>query len=110
MLGGHRAPRSLPLQVRIGSYRKGGQPGRPRWRNAPTVPSQRWRETSGFCCPGAAPVLARADREHGLGPLSALPGEAAAAMDAGQPDRGVQLLEQARGVLVADTLDAAAAT
>jgi hypothetical protein len=52
-------------------------------------------------------TLARSDREHGLGrlgPLAAL--AAATAVAAGLPERAVELLEQARGVLVADTLDA----
>ncbi len=52
-------------------------------------------------------VLARADQEHALGRLSLLAGEAAAAaLDAGSPDRAVTLLEQTRGILVADALDA----
>ena len=51
--------------------------------------------------------LVRADREHSLGQLRSLAGEAAAAAAAsGLPGRAVELLEQARGVLVADTLDA----
>ena len=55
----------------------------------------------------ASRAQVRADREHSLGGLSALAGEAAAAAAAaGRPDRGVELLEQTRGVLVADTLDA----
>ena len=52
-------------------------------------------------------ALVRADREHSLGRLASLAGEAAAAaVTAGRPGRAVELLEQTRGVLVADTLDA----
>ena len=49
--------------------------------------------------------LARADREHQLGRLANLAGEAAAAaLNAGQPTRAVELLERTRGILAADTL------
>jgi tetratricopeptide (TPR) repeat protein len=55
----------------------------------------------------AARALIRADREHRLGQQSSLAGQAAAtAVAAGRPVRAVELLEQTRGVLVADTLDA----
>lgn len=51
--------------------------------------------------------LNRADREHHLRQLSSLAGQiAATAVNAGRPERAVELLEQARGVLVADTLNA----
>ena len=51
--------------------------------------------------------LARADREHRLGEVGSLAGvAAAAAIAAGRPERAVELLEQTRGVLVADTVDA----
>jgi hypothetical protein len=58
--------------------------------------------------PRVAPAtLARADREHGLGQLLSFAGDAAAiAVAAGNPVRAVELLEQARGILVADALDA----
>jgi hypothetical protein len=64
--------------------------------------------------PRLAPrTLARPDREHELGSVSPLGGAgslagvaAAAAVAAGRPTRAVELLEQARGVLVADTLNA----
>jgi CHAT domain len=64
--------------------------------------------------PQLAPrALARADREHQLGSISPLGGAgslagvaAAAALAAGRPARAVELLEQARGVLVADTVNA----
>jgi hypothetical protein len=54
-----------------------------------------------------ARALARADQEHSLGRLSSLAGQAAAvAVAAGQPGRAVELLEQTRGILVAEILDA----
>jgi hypothetical protein len=50
-------------------------------------------------------TLARADREFELGRLIDLPGEmAAVALDAGQPALAVEVLEQSRGMLVADAL------
>lgn len=52
--------------------------------------------------PGA---LARADREHQIGRLSGIPGQAvAAALRAGRPERAVELLERTRGILAADRL------
>ncbi|MEZ0094084.1 CHAT domain-containing protein [Streptacidiphilus sp. EB129] len=55
----------------------------------------------------AARQLSRGDREYETGLLSGLPAQAAAAaVDAGQPARAVELLEQTRGILVADALDA----
>jgi tetratricopeptide (TPR) repeat protein len=49
--------------------------------------------------------LARTDREHQLGRLADLAGEcAAAALQAGRPERAVELLERTRGILAADTL------
>ena len=51
--------------------------------------------------------LSRTDREHGLGEVAGLPAEAAsAAIAAGLPERAVELLEQARGVLLAEVVDA----
>ncbi len=51
--------------------------------------------------------LARPDREHLLEQLAGVAAEAAAAaVSAGQPGRAVELLEQSRGLLVADVLDA----
>jgi tetratricopeptide (TPR) repeat protein len=55
----------------------------------------------------AARSLAREDREHGLGKLAGLAAQVAgAAVAAGRPGEAVELLEQTRGVLLADTLDA----
>ena len=52
-------------------------------------------------------TLVRPDREHQLGQLAGLAGDvAAAAVSAGRPDRALELLEQTRGILVADTLQA----
>jgi collagenase-like PrtC family protease len=49
--------------------------------------------------------LARADRAHQLGQLANLATEAAAAaLNAGRPERAVELLERTRGILAADTL------
>lgn len=58
--------------------------------------------------PRLAPrYLARADREHALGGVAGLAKLAAAtAVTAGRPDRAVELLEQTRGLLAADALDA----
>jgi hypothetical protein len=58
--------------------------------------------------PQIAPrTLARQDRSHRLGLLAGLAGAAAAAaVAAGQPGRAVELLEQTRGLLAADTLQA----
>jgi len=51
--------------------------------------------------------LTRRDRERQLGRLAGLAGDAAAAaISAGRPDRAVELLEQTRGLLVAETLQA----
>jgi tetratricopeptide (TPR) repeat protein len=49
----------------------------------------------------------RADREFGLGKTTGLAAEAAAAaVRAGRPDRAVELVEQARTLLMSETLDA----
>ena len=58
--------------------------------------------------PRLAPAaLATADRIHQLGRLAGIAGEAAdAAVTAGQPERAAELLEQARGMLTADRLNA----
>jgi hypothetical protein len=49
--------------------------------------------------------LARVDREHQLGRLADLAGEAAAAaLNAGRPSRAVELLERTRGILAADAV------
>ncbi|MFC7644842.1 hypothetical protein ACFQX6_32270 [Streptosporangium lutulentum] len=51
--------------------------------------------------------LARMDREHVLGEMNGLAAEvAAAALRAGRPARAVELLEQARGVLLSEAMDA----
>lgn len=50
--------------------------------------------------------LTRADREFGLGEVEGLGSEAAgAALSSGDPARAVELLEQARGVMLQQTLD-----
>ena len=97
---------SAPAAVRIGAYlavaglpdRAGGSP-----QDALAA-----LEAAVGLLPQVAPrALVRADREHSLGQLASLAGQAAAAaVTAGRPGRAVELLEQTRGVLVADTLDA----
>jgi hypothetical protein len=52
-------------------------------------------------------TLVRRDRERQLGQLAGLAGDAAAAaVSAGRPGRAAELLEQTRGLLVAETLQA----
>jgi tetratricopeptide (TPR) repeat protein len=52
-------------------------------------------------------TLSHSDREYRLGRLPSLSSTAmAAALSAGQPERAVVMLEQTRGILVADALDA----
>ena len=51
--------------------------------------------------------VSRTDRQDAIGQAAGLPSQAAAiAMSADAPRRAVELLEQARGILAADTLDA----
>ncbi|MGX9887880.1 CHAT domain-containing protein [Streptomyces sp. NPDC002276] len=51
--------------------------------------------------------LARADREHGIGRTAGLASDAAAAaVQAGRPERAVELLDQARTLLLAEAMDA----
>ncbi|WP_170322891.1 CHAT domain-containing tetratricopeptide repeat protein [Acrocarpospora macrocephala] len=51
--------------------------------------------------------LSRPDREHNLGEVAGLGAKAAsAAVQAGRPERAVELLEQVRGVLLAEAMDA----
>ncbi|WP_433723733.1 CHAT domain-containing protein [Nocardia sp. CA-129566] len=55
--------------------------------------------------------LVRADREHGLGEVAGLAAQiAVTAVAAGRPERAVELLEQARGVLIGETIDDRTAT
>lgn len=55
--------------------------------------------------------LERDDQEFGLGEVSGLAGEAAAAaLDNGRPEQAVQLLERSRGVLFGQRIDASADT
>ncbi|RBL85333.1 hypothetical protein DDE05_17790, partial [Streptomyces cavourensis] len=58
--------------------------------------------------PRMAPLsMSRGDREHRLGQLAGLGSEAAAAaLDAGRPERALELLEQARGILLGEVLTA----
>ncbi|MEU9204834.1 CHAT domain-containing protein [Streptomyces sp. NPDC048332] len=62
-------------------------------------------EAIGLTASLAPGSLGRADREYQLGRLPGLPAEAAAAaLAAGRPERAVELLESARGILATDTL------
>ncbi len=58
--------------------------------------------------PRVVPLYAlHADREHWLGEFSGFAGDAAAAaVAAGHPGRAVELLEQTRGIMLSETLDA----
>ena len=97
---------SAPAAVRISAYRAvAGLPGRAGGSPEGALAAV---EAAVGLLPQVAPrALARADREHSLGQLASLAGQAAAAaVTARRPGRAVELLEQTRGVLVADTLDA----
>jgi tetratricopeptide (TPR) repeat protein len=65
-------------------------------------------EAAADLLPQLAPrTLNRADREYSVGRLTSIAAQAAAAAcEAGQSVRAAELLEQTRGILVADTLDA----
>jgi len=55
----------------------------------------------------AAKDLRRVDREHRLGEVAGIGAQAAAcALSAGQPEQAVALLEQSRGLLLAETMEA----
>ena len=55
----------------------------------------------------APEAFARSDREHHIGQFAGLAAEAAAAaIEVRRPERAVELLEQARGILVADAIGA----
>lgn len=57
--------------------------------------------------PQVAPsALARADREYGLSRVVGLAADVAAAAAASQPERAVELLEQIRGILLGEAIDA----
>lgn len=95
-----------PARVRIGAF--SGVAGLPGYEDdSPQVALAAMEGAVGLLPQMAPNALARTDREYGLGLLAPLAGlAAAAAINAGRPDRAVELLEQTRGVLVADTLDA----
>ena len=100
------ADTGAPAAVRISGYQSmASLPGQ-----AGLSPRQALEamETAAALLPQAAPRnLTRADRQYSLGRLASIAGlAAAAAVAAGQPWRGVELLEQTRGILAADTLDA----
>lgn len=100
------ADTGAPAAVRISGYQSMARlPGQ-----AGLSPRQALEamETAATLLPQAASrTLTRADRQYSLGRLASIAGlAAAAAVAAGQPGRGVELLEQTRGILAADTLDA----
>ena len=97
---------SAPAAVRIGAYR--AVAGLPDHAGGSPQEALAAVEAAVGLLPQVAPrALVRADREYSLGQLASLAGQAAAAaVAAGRPGRAVELLEQTRGVLVADTLDA----
>jgi tetratricopeptide (TPR) repeat protein len=90
-----------PIPVRIWAYRQLAQLTDP--RDALTA-----IEAAVALLPLLIPrALSRHDRAHQAGLLAGLAGEAAAAaVSAGQPERAAELLEQTRGLLVADALRA----
>jgi len=97
---------AAPVSVRIGAYRAAtALPDRPGRQPDEMLTAA---EAAVALLPlAAARTLDRADREHAVSQAPGLASRAAAAaVAAGRPDRAVELLEQARGVLVADTLDA----
>ena len=83
-----------------------GPPARP---GGPVTPAGPGNDgDSSRAAPASRPRhLTRGDRQYSLGRLASIAGlAAAAAVAARQPWRGVELLEQTRGILAADTLDA----
>jgi hypothetical protein len=97
---------SAPATVRIRAYR--AVAGLPERAGGSPQKALAAMEAAVGLLPQVAPRgLVWDDREHSLGELASLAGAAAAAaVTAGRPGRAVELLEQTRGVLVADTLDA----
>jgi hypothetical protein len=94
---GNSAPR------RIDSYRHLALQNAGRDNGLPTIQAM---EAATNLLPMAAPgSLTIADRGHRLARHAGLAAQAAAAaVDAGRPDRALQLLEQTRGILIAETL------
>ncbi|WP_344190565.1 CHAT domain-containing protein [Acrocarpospora corrugata] len=93
-----------PIWIRIASYRGLG------WAAmsvGDSVSALAAYENAITLVPQIAPRrLSHPDREHGLGAIAGLAAEAAsAAVAAGQPEHAVELLEQTRGVLLAEAMD-----
>jgi tetratricopeptide (TPR) repeat protein len=97
---------NAPPAVRISAYQGMARlPGRAGLSDREALAAM---ETAAALLPQAAPrALARADRQYSLSRLASIAGlAAAAAVTVGQPGRAVELLEQTRGILAADTLAA----
>jgi tetratricopeptide (TPR) repeat protein len=96
---------AAPTPLRIGAYRRIAAHAA---QTGDAAAALAWIEAAIELAQRLAPrTLGRRDRELRLVELSGLAGEAAAAgVNAGCPARAVELLEQTRGLLVADLLDA----
>jgi hypothetical protein len=97
------ADENAPAAVRISAYQ--GMARLPGQAGLSPPEALKAMETAAALLPQAAPsTLVRADQQYSLGRLASIAGlAAAAAVAAGQPGRAVELLEQTRGILAADT-------
>ena len=97
---------AAPAAVRITAYR--GMARLPGQAGMSAQEALEAMKTAARLLPQVAPHgLARADRQYSLGRLASIAGlAAAAAVTAGQPGQAVELLEQTRGILAADILEA----
>jgi hypothetical protein len=90
-----------PTRTRIWAYRQLAQ------LSGPTAALEAMEHAVALLPRLTPAALTRSDRLHQLGRLAGIAGEsAAAAVSAGQPERAAQLLEQTRGILIADSLHA----
>ena len=96
-----RAPAALRINSYLRAAQIAGEAGRTAAESLAAI------EAAVDLLPGVLPgQLDRPDQEYEISRLSYLASDAAqAAVSAGRPDRAVELLEQTRGVLVADELD-----
>jgi tetratricopeptide (TPR) repeat protein len=96
---------AAPARTRINRYRGLGRTAMSAGDSAGTLAA--FESAIALLPQIASRGLSYSDREHGLGEFAGLAAEAAsAAISAGRPDRAVELLEQARGVLIADVMEA----